>query len=227
MNNESKAIEEVAKTTGKFVDAGRELGGFLSKYVEGPIEQLMGIFEDKLKYLRWERKCRLIERANQFLTERGLSMPSRKIPLQIAIPLIQAGSLEEDDWLQDCWATLLVNAADASFEIEIRRAFISILEDLTPLDALILEKIYSPQITSLEAEIWTTFLLEQVSIERPNQENLRPPKHVEISLGNLSRLGLITSAMTWGGTAIFSCVRQTFLGHEFMKSIRAKKPNHK
>jgi hypothetical protein len=108
MIDESKAIEEVAKTTGKAIDAGRELGGFLSKYVGGSIEQAMGIVEDKLKYLRWERQIRLTERANAFLTERGLPQPSRNVPLQIAIPLIQGASLEEDDWLQDKWAALLV-----------------------------------------------------------------------------------------------------------------------
>src|SRR3990172_5906071 len=138
MSEESKAIEEVAKTAGKAVDAGRELGGFLSKYVGGSIEQAMGIVEDKLKYLRWERQIRLVERANCFLAEKGLPQPSRKVPLQVAIPLIQGGSLEEDDWLQDRWAALLVNAADASSHVEVRRAFISILEDLTPLDALLL-----------------------------------------------------------------------------------------
>ncbi len=61
MSEESKAIEEVAKTTGKAIDASRELGGFLSKYVGGSLEQAMGIVEDKLKYLRFERKVRLMD----------------------------------------------------------------------------------------------------------------------------------------------------------------------
>ena len=43
MSDESKAVEEVAKVTGKAIDAGLELGGFLSKYVGGSIEQAMGI----------------------------------------------------------------------------------------------------------------------------------------------------------------------------------------
>lgn len=220
MTSESKAIEEVAKTTGKAIEAGRELGGFLSKYVGGSLEQAMGIVEDKLKYLRWERQIRLIERANNLLAAKGLPQPTRKVPLQIAIPLIQGGSLEEDDWLQDRWAALLVNAADAASHIEIRRAFISVLEDLTPLDALLLEKIYSSTATpDVESEIWTTFLPDHVALEKPNQENLRPPSHIEISLANLARLGLITTAMTWGGFAVFSCVHRTVYGREFLNAI--------
>ena len=184
----------------------------------------MGIVEDKLKYLRWERQKRLQERANQFLAERGLSQPSRNVPLQVIIPLIQGGSLEEDDSLQDRWAALLVNAADASSDTEVRRAFISILEDLTPLDALLLEKIYSSTVVpDVEAEIWTTFLPDHVTEKKPEQENLRPPNHVEVSLANLARLGLIITAMAWGSFAIFSCVYRTVLGREFMKAITSAK----
>jgi abortive infection alpha-like protein len=224
MSEESRATEEVAKASGKVIDAARELGGFLSKYVGGSVEQAMGIVEDKLKYLRWERQIRLVERANQFLTKRGLSQPSRKVPLQVAIPLIQGGSLEEDDSLQDRWAALLVNAADASSNTEVRRAFISILEDLTPLDALLLEKIYRSTVApDVEVEIWTTFLPNYVNEKKPEQENLRPPTHVEVSLGNLARLGLITSAMAWSGFAIFSCVHRTVLGQEFIKAITSAK----
>lgn len=220
MRDESKAIEEVAKTTGKAIDASRELGGFLSKYVGGSLEHAMGIVEDKLKYLRWERQIRLTERANTLLAERGLAQPSRKVPLQVAIPLIQAASLEEDDWLQDQWAALLVNAADAASHVEVRRAFISILEDLTPLDALLLKKIYSlTGVPDVEADIWTTHLPDYITEQKPDKENLRPPSHVEISLGNLARLGLITTAMAWGGFAIFSCVHRTVLGREFLGAI--------
>ena len=220
MSEESKAVVEVAKTTGKAVDAARELGGFLSKYVGGSLEQAMGIFEDKLKYLRWERQVRLIERAGHFLNKRGLQEPSRNVPLHVAIPLIQGGSLEEDNSLQDRWAALLVNAADASSSVEVRRAFVSILEDLTPLDALLFQKIYSiPVAPETDAEIWTTHLPDSATTKKPETENARPLAYVEVSLGNLERLGLLNSAIAWGGMASSSCVYRTSLGHEFQKAI--------
>ncbi|MEW6667362.1 MAG: Abi-alpha family protein [Thermodesulfobacteriota bacterium] len=226
MNDESRAIEEVAKASGKGIDAARELGGFLSKYAGGSLKQAMGIVEDKLKYLRWERQVRLMQRANEFLAERGLRLPSRKVPLRIAIPLIQCGSLEENDSLQDRWAALLTNAADGSSDTEVRRAFISILEDLTPLDAVLLEKIYEATVVpDVEAELWTTFLPDRVTHTKPELENLRPPNEVEISLGNLARLGLITTALAWGGFAIFSCVHRTVLGREFLRSVTRAKTN--
>ena len=82
----AKAVQEIAKVTSKAIDAGQRFGGFISRYVAGPIEQGMGIFEDKLKYMRWERQVRLMQRAEQLLLEAGLTRPTRAIPLKLALP---------------------------------------------------------------------------------------------------------------------------------------------
>lgn len=225
MKDEAQAITEVAKTTGKAIDAGREFGGFIARFVGGPLTQAMGIVEDRLKYLRWERQVRMMVQAERMLSERGLSGPTRQVPLNIAIPLLQGGSLEESDALQDRWASLLVNAADAEADIEVRRSFISILEDLTPQDALVLEKVYEVQQDRgedldayLEQAVWTTFLPDRATQEQPETENLRPSVEVELALANLARLGLITTGMTWAGSMIFSCVHRTVLGREFVRA---------
>lgn len=222
MDEESKAVAEVAKATGKGIDAVRDLGGAITRYVGGTIEQAMGVFEDNLKYYRWERQVRLIDRANSFLAARGLEKGTRTVPLPLAIPLLQGASLEENDWMQDKWAALLANAADAMHGVEIRRAYISILEDLTPLDAINLEKIYGTDDgLNVETGVFTTFLPNYVPENQPEGEDLRPTPEVEISLGNLARLGLITTTVSWNGFAIFSCVHRTVLGQSFMQSIRS------
>lgn len=77
MEEESKAIQEVAKATGKGIDAVREAGGFIARYVAGPLEEGVGILSDRLKYVRWERQMRLMQRADEFLREVGLEAPSR------------------------------------------------------------------------------------------------------------------------------------------------------
>lgn len=140
LEEEAKAIQEVAKTAHKAIDATKEFGGFIARYINGPIEQGIGIFEDKLKYMRWERQIRLMERANKFIHDRGLQEPTRAVPMKIAAPLFQSGSLEDDDFLRDIWAKLLVSAADAQFGEDINRSYITILENITSLEALILKK---------------------------------------------------------------------------------------
>lgn len=225
MTEESKAIGEVAKTTGKIVDAGRELGSFLSKFAGGPLEQGMGIVEDWLRQIRFENQVKFMGRTNDLLKQRGLSGSTRRVPLKIAIPLIEAGTLEDEESLRDLWAALLVNAADASSTVEVRRSFINILEAMTPLDASILETLYSSQIIGEDAEIWTAELPNSISITQPNPAEKRPPKPVEVALGNLARLGLIESALAWGGPSPHLCITRTPLGYEFFASI-AREPIH-
>ena len=135
MNEELKAVTEVAKTAGKAIDAAREIGPFIAKLIKGPLEQGIGIFEDKLKYMRWKSQVAIMDKVNQKMTERGLEYPSQAVPLKIAIPLLQATSMEEDNNLQDLWANLLVNAADKDSGVEVRRNYITILQDLTFFDA--------------------------------------------------------------------------------------------
>jgi hypothetical protein len=127
-DEESKAVQEIAKAAGKSVDAVREMGGFISRFVGGSIEQAFGIWEDKLKYLRWENQIKLAERAKTLLKERGLDSPTRSIALSIAVPLLEEGSLTDSEALRDRWGMLLANAADANGP-EIRRAYVGILAD--------------------------------------------------------------------------------------------------
>ena len=220
MTEEAKAAEEIAKATSKPLDTLNAAGRAIAKYFGGSLEQISGIIEDKLRYLRWERSVRLLDRADLFLANRGLDHPNRPVPIQLLIPVLEAGSLEENDQMQDRWSALLANAADASFNLEIRRAFVSILEDLTPLDAANLEKIYSTMVVpNIEAEVYTTSLPDHTSEyqEEPN----RPSPEVEVSLANLARLGLITSAMMWSGYGIYGCVYRTVLGTNFLRAITA------
>ncbi|MDR3383751.1 VPA1262 family N-terminal domain-containing protein [Cupriavidus basilensis] len=79
----AKATSEVAKTAGQVVDATKQLGGFVAKYIGGPLAQASGIVEDKLKYMRWENQVDLMLRAEAKLTSVGLTSPNRAIPMKL------------------------------------------------------------------------------------------------------------------------------------------------
>jgi hypothetical protein len=222
MSDESEAITEVAKTTGKVTDAVREFGGFVVKYIDGPLEQAVGIVKDHLIYTRWKRAVRMMDRATYYQKELGHSSPTQALPLNLAIPILQAGSLEEDDSLQDRYALLLANAADANAATEIRRAFVSILEDLTPLDVEILDAIYLhklavPPDPNDRNAFWTTHLPGEILLERP-EGDINPEFNVQVSVMNLARLGLLNSAIAYGGNAMVGCVHQTPLGLVFFEA---------
>jgi hypothetical protein len=224
MTDEAKAVGEVAITTGKALDVAAKLGGYLSRFVSAPLEQLSGMAEDRLKFMRWENQVRLLSKAESIQESRGMIQATRPVPLNIAIPILQAGSLEENDELQDIWANMLVNAGDVSVDIQFRRAFISIAEDLTFLDKKMLECIYSDlhqDAISLRG-LPNAHIVLRVPIDQ-EKETCQLDRSVEISIQNLARLGIISVGDYMGDDYdSYKCIYQTSLGSEFMKAIQEK-----
>jgi abortive infection alpha-like protein len=229
LEESAKAAQEIAKTTGKGIDVGEKFGRFIAQYISGPLEQASGIFEDKLKYLRWERQVRLIKRADDFMKEIGMPDPTRAVPLKLAIPLLQGGSLEDDDDLQDLWARLLVNAADDRSPVTIKRVFVDILQSIGPLEAKILQMLYALPFDEMQRRgVLTADMPNSVKL-RPNNPGFKlksPSQEVELALANLKRLGCLSHAMTWGGGETFSIVNLTILGSAFVAActLRGEPP---
>lgn len=232
MNDEGKAIgetakaaQELSKATGKAIDAGVKFGQFISRFTFGPLEQASGIFEDKLKYLRWERQVRLMRRAEELMREFGLEAPTRAVPLKFAIPLLQGASLEDDDEIQDMWARLLINAANATSAVSTKRVFIEILENIGPLEAKILQTLYSlPFEKMLHKSVITIGMPDSVTILDPDEESPmdaalqpdQPTPEVELALANLARLGCLSPSKTWDGGESFRIVNPSLLGKSFV-----------
>lgn len=141
-DEEAKAVQETAKAAQKSIDAASKFGGFMARFIEGPLEKASGILTDRLKFMRWERQVRFMGIAQDTLKEAGLEGPTRRIPMNIAVPLLEAATLEENDELQDTWARLFVNAANADSKVEIQRTFVSILQDMGALEARLLNAKY-------------------------------------------------------------------------------------
>lgn len=223
---ESKAIEELAKTGDKLIGLARSMGVFISSLTKGSIEEGIGIFEDKLKYLRWERQVRLVKRANEYIKESGLSGVERALPLKFAIPLLQGASLEDDDYLQDKWAQLLANSVIRN-GIEIKRVYIDILERLSPLEVRIIEKVYgSFSFDELQNKTLLTHKLPE-AIEIQDEARREPAQNdpeIQLALVNLSRIGCISLTKSIGGSEFYSMIHSTLLGKYFYDACTISKP---
>lgn len=133
-----KAFADCGTTT---IEASAKFGSFLSKVFGVTIEDAAGILGDQLKYLRWKRQNRLVDKVNEYLEKKG-STTLRPISPKFAIPFILNASMEEDDDLQDIWCRLIANALDSKFKSEIRFAYIDIIKNLNSLDAKVLKFAY-------------------------------------------------------------------------------------
>jgi len=147
MNNEisesAKAVQEVAKTTKVAVEATQQLGGFVSRIINEPLEAVVGILADRLKFMRAERQFRLVGRWREIMKERKIEGALRIVAPKLALPIIENASLEEDDELQDIWANLLASAVDPNFKGLLRSAYIDIIKQLEVSDVHVLDFIYS------------------------------------------------------------------------------------
>jgi len=204
--------KEVASTMGKGIDLVRDIGRIIS----APVEQIMGIWADKLKYRRWENQIALLEKAYRKMSERGLS-PSRQIPLKIAIPLLEYASVEDNENLQDMWANLLVNLANVDSKISIEISYVEILKSLSSLDAQIMQTIYGLPIEINKCVRTDNLPYSADFMDKNNTEHKEQNLSDDIicALANLNRLGCIHAAITFGGGQSFSCVNQTILGKQF------------
>jgi len=219
----AKATEATANVSKEAVQAGRDLGRFIS----GPAGEIVGMFWDYLKVVRFERQVRLAERVQHFLAERGMDGPTRTITLKIGLPLLDYATLEEDDALQDVWARLLVNGGDADSGIEMRRAFVSVLAEMTPLDVRNLAAIERASPFDLRAgsiSVWTGNLPDEacpVSRRDVNVYSQLPTLEVLTSLSNLERLGCIYSGQEDGdlrGVSPIKIVGLTPFGRAFVQA---------
>jgi hypothetical protein len=145
--------------------------------------------------------------------------------MKLAIPLLQAASLEDGDYLQDLWARLLVNSATDS-GVDLKRAYIDILERLTPLEAKLLEKIYElPFEETHHNRIRTDGLPNEVTAGKEgvtHDDWKEPSEEIKLALINLAHVGCISPARTWGGGELFASINPTLLGKHFVEACTLK-----
>jgi hypothetical protein len=226
----AKAAQEIAKTTAKAIDVGAKFSRFAARYISSPLEQVSGIIEDKLRYTRWERQVRLMRRAEEFTRDIGSTGPSRPVPLKFVVPLLHAATMEDDDDLQDLWARLLVNAADADSPVTMKRAFIDILKNIGPVEAQILQTIYSIPFQKMKYNgVATRDLPSSVTVipDDIKADPEAPSPEVQLALANLARNDCLTVSQTWKGAELFGRVNPTVLGKAFVEACTLRQPRGK
>jgi hypothetical protein len=145
---------------------------------------------------RPERATRLIIDAAVAVEESGETPQS--VPGRILGPLLEKGSLEDDDDLRARWVRLLANAATPSMAADVHPAFVHILSELNPLEARWLAAMYGPGGIAYASykevnDRRAAGTLPGVSLEEVNYANLErlnileKQQELEIKLADLQR----------------------------------------
>lgn len=146
----SDAVKESAIATQVAIQAAEQAGGFLARVLGDAPENLMGVLSDKLRFWRWERQLRLIDKVDEIIKLRNLSGCTRPVPPKFALPLIEQAAMESEDAIQDLWVNLLANAMTPDRE-SAKTSYIEILKQLDPIDVAVLNNVYRNYIRSVAA----------------------------------------------------------------------------
>jgi hypothetical protein len=182
---------------------------------EGYLRETGGKWEDNARFRREENLLRLKGKAEKIFEERGMTEPTRDMPMNFTVPLLGYASLEEDEGLQSLWARLLANAADASSGVELRTTYIDIVKSLSTFDVKLFDMIarlsHSDFPRDLPLGIETAEMPSNAAVQTSSQPG-QPTEQVKLSLSNLEHLGCINPTVGFGGMPNFSIVYATPLG---------------
>lgn len=138
-----KAKASLIKQEAEVEATENEIKAFFNGIVPDFVKQTGGILSDTVRFWRWKNQVAIVLKAKKVLEEKGLS--KQAVSLKVLVPLIDASSLEEDESMQTRWANLLANAI--SGVMEIKPNYVEILKELSPVEALVLDKLYEAVIT--------------------------------------------------------------------------------
>ena len=132
---DDKNLTELGKETIRQI--AKPVQEFISALIGEPTKELGGWVADGIRGKRFETQIKIYTKAQQLTSDAGLSPHS--INLKILIPLLENGSLESNEDVADMWAHLLANA---SISDSIRSSYVTILGELEPIEAKILQYIF-------------------------------------------------------------------------------------
>lgn len=189
-DEEAKAAQELAKATGKGIDASRELGGFMNTVCGEGLAELGGAFKDWATVFRYTNMLQLRDKVGALHRKHNIEGKTIPIDSRQSIPLLEAASLESDESLQDMWANLISNATDPKQQLNLNRVHIEILSKFEPLDVIVMKELDGMETRELVGS-GISKINTKVLVEDLFKKNIASKDEIVFSLQNLSRLGCI------------------------------------
>jgi hypothetical protein len=137
----AKATQELAKAANSAIEAARDAASFFNRVLGNPIVDAVGItIADPLRFVRIVSLNWYDRRVEDILSKRG-SKKFKGVPPRLALEILDAAQDETRDEMRELWARLIANAMDENTNSNVRIEFVTILKQLNPLDALMLQRL--------------------------------------------------------------------------------------
>lgn len=222
MNND-KSIEIAKEAIKQSFEIAKE---FVGKLINPALNEGGGIIQDTIKFWRFKNQINIILKAKRFLEEKGIE-PQKVLPKTL-VSILENGSLEENENMQNKWAALLANAADPDRRYSVKPSFAEILKQLSPLEVFSLDKMFD-EVNRNENPNKVEVFFDKEKICKNFQIN---DNQFDIIADNLFRLNLCQPPASFGGVKIgeypvqlrtYKLIGFTQLGYEFVKACRFEK----
>lgn len=165
---------------------GLGAAGKIAYDIAGPFVRELGeMLKDQLRPYRASNEVKIIEKTARMVEDAKLQV--RIVSPKLLVPILEYGSLEDDDNLQTMWSALLANAATQ--EDVVSPIFVDILRQLSPLDARVFNSLFDYAMTSRSSP--TDLLGSERELLRLFKEQYEKTRFVN-SCQNLLHLSLIS-----------------------------------
>jgi hypothetical protein len=212
---EDKLIEEGGKvaneTIKNMISSARE---FLKPLVGPPLHELGLLAQDHVRFWRLKNQVRIVCKAREFLESNGIK--PQKIHIKTLAPLLEYGSLEEDETLQNMWAMLLAKAFDPQENYNLTNMFIEIMRQLSPIEVRLLDLLFNTWKSNNEKDS------SEIMWNHSDTINLLGLSVSEygVILTNLTRLGiLVTGSIPYKPSAIADLGDGRYLGQVLFSDL--------
>ncbi len=176
----------------------------LLKRILGPAADEIGLMlQDRVRVYRQRNLSKILPRSLELVESSKLE--PKEIPMRTLIPIIECAAIEDNEYLAEKWAGLLASAATTQSTTASHPCFPKILSELSPLDAIILDRLWEPT----RPRQWKAFKELQLSHYDLDE------KLLSMTFASLDRAGLCVNSNEYHFTE---------LGIAFMNAVRG--PNN-
>ncbi len=186
---DSISIALAKSSISEALEAARQL---MLKLLGPACEEAGVLLQDTIRTYRLRNQLKMLGKTQEMLSRAGIEPKS--VPLRVLVPILDGASLEDNEGLTDKWAALLANASRFDEISHFSHVFADILKQLTPVDALILERLASQPVYCFE--LAGTRLYLYTGAKRSVVETM-PVNGIDfdLSIDNLCRLGVCIASV--------------------------------
>lgn len=168
----------------------KEASKFADKLISPAFGEFGELLADQVRSWRAKNRINIILKTKKYLEDKGIEY--QQVPVKVLYNILEDGSLEEDEHLQNMWASLLASAANPDKAKYFSASFTDILKQMSSSDALILNTMFDFVYDKIKD---FTLLSSHLFTDSEIEENLTDPKidktTLLLSIDNLLRFNLI------------------------------------